>query len=126
MRILWGALRAVSVETMGVLVVLWMLQGAAGLSLEVPWRATALQPSAGVPDEPSNTLMARGEPVATVALNAATQRETRRAAARQWFNTLFNPGGNSATESAEIERRAEYARERLDHFSRLYGIAVRD
>lgn len=137
MRILWGALRAVSVETMGVLAVLWMLQGATGLAIDAPWRTTKSIEPAGPPPDSSHTLLARGLPTAAVAQRDAAPGEpapekTQRATLRQWFNTLFPAGVDDggrigwADEPTEFEQRAEFTRERLDHYSRLYGIASRD
>jgi hypothetical protein len=136
MRILWGALRAVSVEAMGVLLVLWMLHGATGLAIDAPWRATSSPSSADAaadttPSEASHPLLAWNSGNSTDAASQATsandEPEVReRATLRQWFNTLFPAKVANTPAQPEIEHRADYTAERLDHFSQLYGIASRD
>lgn len=132
MRILWGALRAVSVEMMGVLVVLWMLHGATGLALDPPWRATESLVAAEESADDPNTQVANAEPASTpdtatdLALEKTARDETERATVGQWFNTLFPASVHKTPASPPTEYRAEFTRERLDHYSRLYGIASRD
>jgi len=90
MQILWGALRAVSVETMGVLVVLWMLYGATGLAIDAPWWATKSQPVRNEQSDVANTHIARVEPeraenVSTDVAPVETARDkTQRATVAQY------------------------------------------
>lgn len=131
MRILWGALRAVSVEMLGVLVVLWMLHGATGLALDAPWRTTKSPEPANEPNDVTATRMpwtsSVAAAIAPTGVPEETNRvETQRATMSQWFNTLFPASLDKGAEPAEIDQRTEFARERLDHYSRLYGIASRD
>jgi len=129
MRILWGALRAVSVETMGVLVVLWMLHGATGLAIDAPWWPTKSPQVFNERSAPVNTRTAPVDPertvigLADVGAQETTSDETQRASVRQWFNALFPTDLDKTPSSAAIEQRAEYIRDRLDHYSRLYGIS---
>ena len=130
MRVLWGALRAVSVETMGVLVVLWMLHGATGLAVDPPWKATKSQQvinerSAAIdrrtaPAEPARTEIG----LANIAAKKNASDETQRASVRQWFNALFPIDLDETPSSDAIEQRSEYTKDRLDHYRRLYGIAL--
>ena len=128
MQILWGALRAASVETMGVLVVLWMLYGATGL----PCWATKSQPGRNISSDLATTQIVGVEPEGTgnvptdVAPVKPVRDETQRAPVRQWLDTLFPATVHEKPSPAAIEQRAEYTRQRLDHFSRLIGIAWRD
>lgn len=132
MRILWGALRAVSVEMMGVLAVLAILHGATGLAVDTPWRESAtVETEELVASQPAPV---ETTPVASVLAAGGTQLnpartpqdEPQRATARQWFQTLFPAAAAHVPSPPPVEQRAEYAQERLDHYSRLYGIAARD
>ena len=62
MQILWGAVRAVSIETMGVLVVLWMLYGATALAIDAPWWATKSRSIRTEQRDVANMQIARVEP----------------------------------------------------------------
>jgi len=162
MQILWGALRAVSVETMGVLVILWMLHGATDLAIDMPWhgngvsvdtntsasRAPSLAADTARHVAPKTLLAwsAPGTSESAINPNRATVYKTpvepaqsavaavapdqdnppRRASLRQWFNTLFPVTASDSAEEPQVEQRAAFTSRRLDHYSRLYGIASRD
>ncbi len=132
MQILWGALRAVSVETIGVVVVFWMLHGAAGLAFDAPWRAWKSRQVKNERSDETNTQIARVKPqwVGNVATDVAPEEtacdEAQRPSLQQWLDTLFPASLHESSQQPASEQRSEYTRERLDHYSRLYGIASRD
>jgi len=132
MRILWGALRAVSVEMVGVLVVLWMLHSATGLAFDAPWSFTTTLNENDNQSTEASSLAIADQPAADVDVVAAVteiepQVETpRRATLRQWFNTLFPAHPKESIDQPAMEERVEYTNERLEHYSRLYGIASRN
>ncbi len=121
MQILWGAVRAASVETFGVLVVLWMLQGASGVALNFPWQGNPSTADASETRDHGLTLVGRG------ASKVRNWRDHVTSAPAEQLAAVAQPvAASSVTRNIDDASRAEYARERLDHFSQLYGIATRN
>jgi len=117
---------------MGVLVVLWMLYGATGLIIDTPWKARKSRQVDHKRSAADETQLARVEPerpgigLVDVAAQSNTSDKPQRASLRQWFNTLFPARLDATPSTAAREQRASYTQERLDHYSRLYGIALPD
>jgi hypothetical protein len=130
MRLLWGALRAVSVETLGVLVVLWMLYGATGLAIDAPSWATKSPQLMSERNAVADRQIARVETDPTgirptdLAAQKTAREATQRASIRQWFDTLFPTDLDETPATVTIEQRAKYTQERLDYYSKLFGIAT--
>ena len=92
MRMIWQAIRAVTVEVMGVGAVIFMLFGAAGWTVE----------SAGV----------------------QPKQEVDRA--WKWFQETTDQVTAIIKPNLSAEQRQQFAAERLDYYSHLYGEATSD
>ncbi len=145
MQIFCGALRAATVETLGVVLVLWALNGATGLAVRGPWKSSSTPLAASQVQEAWSRLKARADEAATAERLALDERASgpRGAEERpQWYSaghwlrgflpardhahrTSVQPG-QAPMELAASRFRATYAEERLDHYSQLYGIAARN
>jgi hypothetical protein len=94
----------------------------------VPWWATKSQQVSDKRYAAANTQVARVEPKRAGnvpidhAHNVTASDETQPASVRQWLKTLFPTDLDKTPSAAGSEQRAEYTRERLDYYGRLYGI----
>ena len=97
MRMIWGAVRAVSVEMLGVVFVVWTLFGAAGWSLE----------SAGTRPVQTPGTMQAAAPV------------------WQWMSSLPDTIAAAAPSPGPQHDRSDFTANRLDHYGTVYSHAAK-